>query len=119
MRKSMNARPHAAAILLSTSILALVALVAQDRAQAQGAAPNLSGTYRCVPEPSSCQWSGDTFTVTQNGKTLDMKNDKGDVAQGLVSSNITLSVGAPWNMLGVIQPDHAIQWSNGTLWRKQ
>jgi hypothetical protein len=106
---------------IATLILGLAAsaFAMQDRAAAQGAAPNLSGTYRCVPEPSSCQWSGNTFTIVQNGKTLDMKNDKGDVAQGLVSSNITLSVGAPWNMLGVIEPDHAIQWSNGTLWRKQ
>jgi hypothetical protein len=48
-----------------------------------------------------------------------MKNDKGDAGQGLLSSNTTLSVGAPWNMLGVIEADNHIQWSNGTLWRKQ
>lgn len=86
---------------------------------AQGAAPNLSGTYRCEPEPVSCQWSGQTFTIQQSGTKLDMKNDKGDVGQGLLSSNSTLSVGAPWNMLGVIEPGDRIQWSNGTQWRKQ
>jgi hypothetical protein len=89
------------------------------QAPGQGAAPNLSGTYRCEPEPSSCQWSGQTFTVAQSGTRLDLKNDKGDVGQALLSSNTTLSVGAPWNMLGVILPDNRIQWSNGTVWRKQ
>lgn len=88
-------------------------------AVAQGAAPSLSGTYRCEPEPVSCQWSGQTFTIRQSGTRLDMKNDKGDVGQGLLSSNSTLSVGAPWNMLGVIEPGDRIQWSNGTQWRKQ
>ena len=122
MRKSSSTRSGVTSALLCACVLALAPSVLMgtlEGAQAQGAAPNLSGTYRCAPEPSSCQWSGDTFTVVQTGKTLEMKNDKGDVAQGLVSSNITLSVGAPWNMLGVIQPDHTIQWSNGTLWRKQ
>jgi hypothetical protein len=102
------------------SAFAAVAVVApHGQAQAQPAAPKLSGNYRCVPEPSSCQWSGQTFTIDQTGTRLDMKNDKGDVAQGLLSSNVTLSVGAPWNMLGVILPDNRIQWSNGTIWRKE
>jgi hypothetical protein len=99
--------------------MALLSIVSSDRASAQPAAPKLSGTYRCEPEPTSCQWSGQTFTVGQTGTKLDMKSDKGDVAQGLLSSNVTLSVGAPWNMLGVIEPDNSIQWSNGTVWRKQ
>jgi hypothetical protein len=101
------------------AVAGLLAIAAQGHAQAQPAAPKLSGTYRCEPEPSSCQWSGQTFTIDQNGTKLDMKNDKGDIAQGLLSSNITLSVGAPWNMLGVILPDKRIQWSNGTVWHKE
>ena len=80
-------------------------LASPGRASAQGAAPSLSGTYRCQPEPISCQWSGQSFTIAQSGTKLDMKSDKGDVGQGLLSSNTTLSVGAPWNMLGVILPD--------------
>jgi len=109
---------------LSAAISALAAVAAltvalPGRALAQPAAPNLSGTYRCAPEPSSCQWSGQTFTIGQTGTKLDMKSDKGDVARGLLSSNKTLSVGAPWNMLGVILPDNRIQWSNGTIWSKQ
>jgi hypothetical protein len=105
--------------LLNMALLIMALLSIAARASAQPAAPNLSGTYRCEPEPSSCQWSGQTFAVVQDGTKLDMKSDKGDVAQGLLSSNVTLSVGAPWNMLGVIEPDNRIQWSNGTQWRKQ
>jgi hypothetical protein len=105
-------------LLLSSFVVGLSAALAGPAA-AQGVAPNLSGTYRCEPEPVSCQWSGQTFTIQQSGTKLDMKNDKGDVGQGLLSSNSTLSVGAPWNMLGVIEPDNRIQWSNGTQWRKQ
>jgi hypothetical protein len=101
------------------AVVALLAPASSGRAAAQPAAVNLSGSYRCEPEPSSCQWTGQTFTIAQTGTRLDMKSDKGDVAQGLLSSVITVSVGAPWNMLGVILPDNRIQWSNGTLWRKQ
>lgn len=122
MLRSSNSKARGSSVLRCAGLLSLVLVslaTVSPRAQAQGAAPNLNGTYRCAPEPSSCQWSGDTFTVTQTGTRLDMKNDKGDVAQGLLSSNITLSVGAPWNMLGVILPDHGIQWSNGTVWHKQ
>jgi hypothetical protein len=109
------------ALTMSSTLAAIAVLMigSAGRASAQAAAPNLNGTYRCEPEPTSCQWSGQTFTVGQAGTSLDMKNDKGDVAQGLLSSNASLSVGAPWNMLGVILPDNRIQWSNGTVWRKQ
>jgi hypothetical protein len=111
-----KARSKSAAM---AAIVVLAAVAAQGHAQAQPAAPKLDGSYRCEPEPSSCQWSGQTFTIDQSGTRLDMKNDKGDVAQGLLSSKLTLSVGAPWNMLGVILPDNRIQWSNGTVWRKE
>jgi hypothetical protein len=113
MKKNGAASTHAAVALLSVAVLACA-----DPAKAQSAAPDLSGTYRCAPQPSSCQWSGQSFTVAQSGTRLDIKNNKGEVGQGLLSSNITLSVGAPWNMLGVIEPDSHIQWSNGTVWRK-
>ena len=63
--------------------------------------------------------AGQTFTVTQSGDTLEMKNDKGLVGRASVTSNISLSAGGPWNMLGVVVPDGRIQWSNGTVWRKQ
>ena len=83
------------------------------------AAPSFAGTYRCEPEPSLCKNSGQTFTVTQSGNLLDLKSSDGDVGQAKLTSNTTLSVGGPWNMLGTVVPDGHIQWSNGTDWRKQ
>jgi hypothetical protein len=98
--------PFAAALLLGS------AQAAQE--------PNLAGTYRCGPDAKACEWSGTTFTVTQAGKTLDIKNDKGDNGVATVTSNISLSAGPPWNMLGTISADaRTIDWSNGTQWRKQ
>jgi hypothetical protein len=89
-------------------------------AEAQpAAAPNFAGTYRCEPQPSPCKNSGQTFTVTQSGNVLDLKSSDGDVGQAKLTSNTTLSVGGPWNMLGVVEPDSRIQWSNGTVWGKQ
>ena len=105
--------------LLTSSIACGLSAAFAGAAVAQGAASNLSGSYRCEPQPVSCQWSGQSFTIEQSGTRLDMRSDKGDVGQGLLSSNSTLSVGAPWNMLGVIEPGSRIQWSNGTQWRKQ
>jgi len=104
--------------ILAASVIFLLALH-PGHLLAQGASPNLSGTYRCVPEPSSCQSSGQTFTVSQSGNNLDLKNDKGDVGRGTLTSDISLSAGPPWNMLGTILSGNAIQWSNGTKWQKQ
>jgi hypothetical protein len=106
-------------LLTSTiGVLAPVALCATADAQAK--LPDLSGTYRCEPYPASCNNSGATFTVTQSGAKVDIKNDKGAVGQGSLTSPMTVSVGAPWNTIGVISPDgRTIEWSAGTRWRKQ
>jgi hypothetical protein len=108
------------AILSVAALAGFAALGLIWQAQAsQSAAPSLAGKYTCVPDPSTCQWSGQTFTVTQAGKELDVKNDKGTVGKIQVTSKISLSAGPPWNMLGVIMPDNKlIEWSNGTRWRK-
>jgi hypothetical protein len=95
----------------------LAAFALPIQGHAQGSAPNLSGTYRCTPEPVQCQ--APTFSVSQNGPTLDLKAENGPVAEGKVTSDITLSAGPPWNSIGVVMPDHSIQWSNGIHWRKQ
>ena len=83
--------------------------------------PNLSGTYSCEGDETACGWSGWTFTVTQSGADLDIKNEKGDVGKAKLTSHISLSVGPTWNMLGTIvsADNRVIQWSNGTAWRKQ
>jgi hypothetical protein len=37
-----------------------------------------------------------------------------------VTSNISVSLGAPWNTLGIIASDRrTIEWSAGTKWRKE
>ena len=105
-------------VTLSTPLLA--AAIFLGAGYAQGADANFSGSYKCGPDAKACQWSGSTFTVTQTGKNLEIKNDKGDTGTGTVTSQISLSAGAPWNMLGVVSNDsHVIDWSNGTVWRKQ
>ena len=103
---------------VTASLISLLVL-APCELKAQGSAPNLSGTWRCAPDTGSCQASGQTFTVTQSGNNLDVKNDKGDTGRAELTSNISLSAGAPWNMLGVVLPNGRIQWSNGTKWQKQ
>ena len=91
----------------------------QCKANAAAAQASLAGNYRCGPDAKACQWSGMTFTVTQAGKRLDIKSDKGDTGTATVTSNISLSAGPPWNMLGVLTPDsRIISWSNGTQWQK-
>jgi hypothetical protein len=106
------------AIALGAMALGAMATLVPAHAQGQQL-PNLSGTYKCEPEPSPCR-NGQTFTVTQAGSKLDLKDESGNIAQGTVTSNISVSVGPTWNMLGTILPDNrVIQWSNGTQWRKQ
>jgi hypothetical protein len=45
------------------------------------------------------------FAVAQSGVGLHLKNDRGDIERGTLTSNISMSVGGPWNMLGVVEPD--------------
>lgn len=85
--------------------------------QAQRAAPNLSGNYRCEPQPHPCK-SGQTFALAQSSNSVDVKNERGEQGHAKLTSPTTISAGAPFNMLGVIR-DGAIDWSNGTRWRKQ
>ena len=103
-------------VLFASAISTIALLGAAQAAQA----PSMAGTYRCGPDAKSCQWSGATFTVTQNGNNLDIKNDKNEIGVATVTSNISISAGPPWNMLGTISPDsRTIDWSNGPQWRKQ
>jgi hypothetical protein len=103
---------------LSVAVFAtLAAFVPPGQAYAQGSAPNLSGTYRCSPEPAQCQAA--TFSISQTGQTLEIKAENGPIAEGKITSDITVSAGPPWNSIGVVMPDQSIQWSSGTHWRKQ
>lgn len=105
--------------LLSISFATAVTAVAMaEAAHAQGL-PNLAGTYRCVPEPSSCRWQGKSLAISQTGSNVQINVDKDEFAAGKVTSNITVSAGPPFNAEGRILPDHSIEWSNGTKWTKQ
>jgi hypothetical protein len=105
-------------VTLSTPLIA--AAIFLGATCAEGAEANLSGSYKCGPDAKACQWSGSTFTITQTGKNLEIKNDKGVAGTATLTSEISVSAGAPWNMLGVISGDNrVIDWSNGTVWRRQ
>jgi hypothetical protein len=100
------------------SIIATMSLaVPAWQIKAQTAMPNLSGNYQCEPQPMSCR-SGQAFSISQSGNPLELKSDKGEQGNGRLTSATTVSAGPPWNMLGVLY-DVAIEWSNGTMWRKQ
>jgi hypothetical protein len=105
--------------LSTASMAALAALALSGLAQAQSNAPNLSGTYRCQPQPAPCKWQGQAPTISQSGNKLELKVNKDEVAEAKLTSNITVSAGPPYNADGLIRPDHSIEWSNGTKWLKQ
>lgn len=100
-------------------VAASVALVLPWHATAQSGAPNLSGAYRCVPEPLPCKWQGETLTIAQTGATLELKIAADEIAAAKLTSDITISAGPPYNAIGLIRPDHSIEWTNGTKWVKQ
>jgi hypothetical protein len=100
-------------------IVMFSALTLPGLAQAQSSAPNLSGVYRCQPQPATCKWEGPAPSISQSGTKLELKIDKNEIAEGNLTSNITISAGPPYNAEGLIRPDHSIEWSNGTKWVKQ
>jgi hypothetical protein len=106
-------------VLCAAGMVALCALVLIGRAQAQGTAPaDVSGTYKCKPSPSPCLWSGPSATITQTGNKLQIKGENGALADGTVTSDITISAGGTFNSLGIVRPDKSIDWSDGTKWSK-
>jgi hypothetical protein len=113
----MPKRPLSIPIFVALTAIPTLAL--STLAQAQSGAPNLSGTYRCQPQPAPCKWQGQTLTISQAGPKLELKIDKNEIAEGKLTSNITVSAGPPYNADGLIRPDHSIEWSNGTKWLKQ
>jgi len=102
---------------MRTLSIATVLVLASFSTHAQSAALSLAGRYRCEPEPSPCI-RGQTFTITQSGNSAELKSDKGEQVRARITSPTTLSAGPTWNMLGVVNGG-AIEWSNGTRWRKQ
>jgi hypothetical protein len=81
--------------------------------------PSLAGTYLCKPNPDPCAWPGRTPSISQSGNKLQIKGDKGETADAILTSNTTISAAATFNSTGIIRPDHSIDWSDGTKWNKQ
>jgi hypothetical protein len=100
------------------SIAALAVIALAGAVQAQRAA-NLTGTYRCEAQPSPCQWPDHEMSIVQSGDVLELKSRQGPVGEAKLTSDITATALPPWNAIGIIHPDLSIQWSNGTLWRRQ
>jgi hypothetical protein len=105
--------------LCAAAIVALGTLPLAGRAQAQGAAPpDVSGTYQCRPNPDPCTWPGASPSISQTGNKLQIKGDNGAIADAALTSSTTISAAATFNSLGIIRPDHSIDWSDGTKWTK-
>jgi hypothetical protein len=102
----------------SISLMAAAAFTFAGPALAQWSGPNLRGTYRCEPQPTPCKWQGRPPTISQSDTKLDLKIDSNELAEGKLTSNITVSAGPPYNAEGLVRPDHSIEWSNGTKWVK-
>ena len=93
---------------------------AQGQSQAPAASPpDLGGTYQCKPDPDPCLWSGASASISQSGNKLQIKGDNGAMADATLTSATTISASATFNSLGIVRPDHSIDWSDGTTWRKQ
>jgi len=117
--------------VFAAAILVLGALAGRVEAQGQSqtaaaaaptaaAAPaDLSGNYKCQPNPSPCLWGGASASISQSGKNLQIKGDNGATADATLTSDATISAGGTFNSLGIVRPDHSIDWSDGTKWTKQ
>jgi hypothetical protein len=101
------------AVFVALGTLALV-----GSAQAQGAAPDLGGSYQCKPNPDPCTWPGASPSISQSGNTLQIKGDNGATADATLTSTTTIAAGGTFNSLGIVRPDHSIDWSDGTKWSK-
>jgi hypothetical protein len=92
---------------------------AAPAAPAAASPPDLSGNYQCKPNPDPCLWSGDSASISQSGNMLQIKGTNGAAADAMLTSDTTISASATFNSIGIIRPDHSIDWSDGTKWSKQ
>jgi hypothetical protein len=69
---------------------------------------DLSSTYRRQPNGDPFMWADQTPSIAQSGKTLEIKNEKGEVSNATLTSDATISAGAPFNSLGIIRTDHSM-----------
>lgn len=108
----------ASRIVPLVSLTTSMSLLGAEPAAAQQPLPDLSGTYRCMPDHRPCRSS--SFSVSQSGRKLDVTADQGEIGSGTVTSGISVTLGPPWNVFGTILPDQReIEWSTGTRWQRQ
>jgi len=50
------------------------------------------------------------MAIMRSGSDLELKNDQGVRQRNADQSDITVSGGPPWNAIGIVLPDHSIQW---------
>jgi hypothetical protein len=73
-----------------------------------------------MPAPTvSVQMAGQTEAISPFGTKVELKIDCNELAEGKLTSNITVSAGPPYNAQGLVRLDQPIEWSNGTKWIKQ
>jgi hypothetical protein len=107
-----------AALAVALGALSLAGIEAQSQTPA-AATPDLGGTYQCKPNPDPCAWSGASATITQSGSKLTIKGENGALADASLTSPTTISAAGTFNSLGIVRPDHSIDWSDGTKWSRQ
>jgi hypothetical protein len=116
----MPKTPRKKFVLSAMAVVGLGALALIGGAQAQGASPpDLGGTYQCKPDPDPCTWPGASPSISQSGNKLQIKGDNDAMADATLTSDTTISAAGTFNSFGIIRPDHSIDWSDGTKWRKQ
>jgi len=97
-------------------VMCLLASTMQAYSQGQEPLPKVAGKYQCRADPRECLL-GETFSVTQSGDRVDSSSEKGEALHARMTAERFLTMGAPWNTLGIIYGSD-IQWSNGTRWVK-
>ena len=111
-------------LTIARTVLSLAAIVTVGAFSFAGAShaaspPDLSGTYHCQPAPAPCLWPGQNPSIAQSGSALEIKSDQGDISAARLTSDTTISAGPTFNSIGIVRPDHSIDWSDGTKWRKK
>jgi hypothetical protein len=101
---------------LISAMMCLLASTLHAHSQGQEPLPTLTGKYRCQPDPRDCLL-GQTFSVTRSGDRVKISSEKGEALFARMTTERLLTMGPPWNALGVIY-GRDIQWSNGTRWVK-
>jgi len=106
-------------LLLSTSLaLALSSTLALAQ-QTEPPAPATKHHHAHNPQRETARLTKKlNLSADQSAKLEPILADR-DRKIAALTSDTTISAGPTFNSIGIIRPDHSIDWSNGTKWRKQ